>query len=79
MTPARFWECNRVLAEDQPQYQPLPVHVAGDGRMTCSWQLTWRERLELLIGGRIWHQILTFNHPLQPQLLLTTKPELEDE
>jgi hypothetical protein len=28
-----------------------------------------------LFCGVLWHQVLTFNHPLQPQLLLTQKPE----
>ena len=30
----------------------------------------------LLIRGRIWHEVLTFNHPLQPQLLSIDKPDM---
>lgn len=31
----------------------------------------------MLFFGVIWHQVWTFNQPLQPQLLLATKPALE--
>jgi hypothetical protein len=78
MTPIEFDGHTHVLAKDQPQYMPLPAHVSfGDtGRLTCCWQLTWRERWNLIWSGVIWHQILTFHSPLQPQLLLTKKPDL---
>jgi hypothetical protein len=29
----------------------------------------------VLFSGLIWHQILTFNGPLQPQLLTVEKPD----
>jgi hypothetical protein len=32
--------------------------------------------LRVLWNGLLWHQIMTFNQPLQPQLLLTQKPDL---
>lgn len=67
-----------IIAKDQPQYRPLPAHRFGDaeGRIACCWSLTWRERLRVLITGRIWHQILTFDQPLQPQLLTVDKPSM---
>lgn len=70
-----FPEQTLVIAKDQPQYQPLPAYRFQDrrgkleGRIACCWQLSWKERLQLLFTGRVWHQILTFNQPLQPQLL----------
>lgn len=78
MTPVEFSESNIVIAADQPEYRPLPAHVDGslEQRMTCCWRLTWRERLQVLITGRLWHQALTFRRPLQPQLLSTDKPEM---
>lgn len=71
-----FPEQTIVIAEDQPQYQPLPAFQFGDeqGRIACCWKLTWRERFEVLLRGVIWHQILTFKQPLQPQLLTVNKP-----
>jgi hypothetical protein len=74
-----FPEQTAVIAKDQPEYHPLPAHRFADdpqGRIACCWKLTWRERLTVLIGGVLWHQVLTFNQPLQPQLLSTTKPEM---
>ena len=73
-----FPEQNVVYAKDQPEYKPLPAHRIGgaDGRIICCWRLTWPERLKLLVTGRIWHHILTFYQPLQPQLLEVDKPEM---
>lgn len=67
-----FPEQTRIIAENQKQYLPMPVwqdHSAPDGRIICCWHLTLRERLVLLFTGRLWHHILTFDLPVQPQLL----------
>lgn len=64
-----------VYAKDQPEYLPLPAHRADDGRVTTRWQLTWKERLQVLLRGNIYLQLLTFNMPLQPVMLSTTVPE----
>jgi hypothetical protein len=73
-----FREQTVVIAKDQPEYIPLPAHQFGDlqGRIACCWKLTWLERIKLLATGRIWHQILTFHKPLQPQKLTIDKPEM---
>lgn len=70
MTPIEFDEQTTVLAKNQPEYQPLPVHVTGDSTrtMTACWKLTWRERLNLLFTGRLWISQMTFGQPFQPQL-----------
>ena len=75
-----FAEQTVVIAKDQPQYLPLPAYqFPGDpkGRIACCWELSWPERFRVLFLGRIWHQILTFNSPLQPQLLTIEKPDME--
>lgn len=79
MNLIEFPEQTVVIAKDQPQYNPLPAHRFPDdpeGRIACCWQLTWRERLTVLWSGKIWHQVLTFNRPLQPQLLTVEKPQM---
>ncbi len=78
MDIVEFPEQTAVYAKDQPEYRPLPAHRMGDthGTITCCWRLTWRERLKVLLTGLIWHQILTFRRPLQPQLLLVDKPAM---
>lgn len=81
MQPSRFEEQTMVYAEDQPEYIPLPAHHFNDaeGRIAFCWQLSWRERLKVLMTGRVWHQVLTFHQPLQPQILETDKPDMGDE
>jgi hypothetical protein len=75
-----FPEQTVVIAKDQPEYYGMPAHCfranPEEGRIACCWRLSWWERLTLLATGRIWHQILTFNHPLQPQLLTVEKPDM---
>lgn len=73
-----FPEQTVVIAKDQPQYRKLPAYQYFDaeGRIACCWQLSLYERLVLLFTGKLWHQVLTFNQPLQPQLLTVTKPEM---
>ena len=70
MQPAQFPEVNVTLAKDQPPYRPLPAHRAsfttpGVPVVTC-WQLTWCERLRVLVRGRLWLTQLTFGHLFQP-------------
>jgi len=79
-----FKEQTTVFAKDQKQYNPLPCHkfesntLEGihEGRIACVWKLTFIERIKVLFTGKIWHQILTFNNPLQPQLLTVEKPDM---
>lgn len=64
-----------LIAENQPEYIPMPAHISPEGVVTCCWHLTWRERFRLLLTGEIWHQILTFRTDLQQQKLSTERPE----
>lgn len=67
MTPTTFPEVNVVLAEEQPEYLPLPAFQ--DAEQTISlWRLTWRERLTVALTGRLWLRQLNFDLPLQPLL-----------
>jgi len=73
-----FEEQTVVIAKNQPEYLPMPAHVSNDveGRVTFCWEMTLKERIKLIVTGKLWHQVLTFNQPLQPQLLLVNKPDL---
>ena len=75
MKPIDFPGSTHLIAKDQKEYTPLPAHVLGN-TVTFVWQLTWHERFIILLRGRIWQQVITFRKPLQPQRLLTSKPEL---
>lgn len=72
-----FKEANTIYAEDQSKYKSLPCfrYNVEEGRLACCWKLTFFERLQVLFTGKIWHNILTFYQPLQPQLLQVNKPK----
>lgn len=80
MKLVEFPEVNRTYAKDQPQYRPLPCHAFADdpqGRIVFCWQLRFWQRLRVLFTGKIWHHVLTFHEPLQPQLLGVEKPQMD--
>jgi hypothetical protein len=72
MKPVDFPNRTHVLAKDQDEYQNLPVCLTQSEFISC-WQLTWFERLLLLITGRIWLRQLHHGNALQPQL-----PQVDD-
>jgi len=75
MKPIEFPEQNCVYAENQKEeYLPLPAHKKIGGEVISCWSLTWRERLRVLVTGKMWWSVLTFNQPLQPQLPQVTTP-----
>jgi hypothetical protein len=74
-----FEEQNVIFAKDQPEYRPLPAYRHLDdpeGKIVCCWKFGWWDRFKILFNGRIWHMIMTFNKPLQPQLILADKPTM---
>ncbi len=76
MRPIEFSGSNVVYAKDQPEYLPLPARRMADGTVTTCWALSWRERLALMVSGRFYLDVLTFNHPLQPvRPYITPEPE----
>jgi len=78
MKPTKFYGANCTFAENQPEYLPLPAHKTKDGTVISCWKLTWMERLAILITGRLWISVLTFNKPLQPQLPSIDTPFVPD-
>lgn len=79
MKPIDFKGRNVVLGEKQPEYIALPAHKSPDGAVLTCWKLSWRERLKLLFTGRVWSHQLTFNMPLQPQLVQVDNPFKEQD
>ena len=78
MKPIQFEGVNVTFAKNQPPYIPLPAHRDGGpaGTVTTCWQLTWRERLQVLFSGIVWHQTMTFHKPLCPIRLMSSRPDL---
>ena len=73
MKPVKFEGCNVTYAENQPEYLPLPAHKTRDGLVTSCWHLSLFERLQVVLTGKVWLQILTFTRPLQPLKMLASK------
>lgn len=66
MNAIEFPEQNTVYAKDQPEYFPLPVNRTDGGQVTSCWSFTWKERIKILFGAKLFWRQLTFNNPLQP-------------
>ena len=67
----------RTLAEDQPQYRPLPVVLleGSEGRTISRWSLTNAERKAIADGADLYLQQLTFGDSFQPILPTIGLPE----
>lgn len=76
MLPVAFPGVNATYAKDQPEYIPLPVFKRHDGLVLSCWRMSWRERLRVLLTGRVWVGALTFHKPLQPLMVMTTACEI---
>lgn len=76
MTPIKFKESNTVY--DQPEYQPLPAfkNASEYGEVISCWKLSFRERLRILLSGKLWVSLYTFNKPLTPSLFTTKKSDV---
>lgn len=74
MIPIKFKEQTAIIAEHQEGFMPLPAHIGIQGLVTCCWELSFIERVQVLFSGVIWHQIRTHNNPLQPQKLSIMSP-----
>lgn len=78
MRPKNFKEANVIFAKDQPEYGQLPAfrNDSQSGEVVTCWQLSFKDRLQVLFKGEIWLNMLTFNRPLTPVSLTTKKPEI---
>lgn len=79
MKPVKFKEANAVFAKNQPEYVSLPAYYSRDedGHVISCWKLSFIERMRVLFTGKIWHDSLTFDRPLQPIFFTTLKKEIE--
>lgn len=70
MKPIKFKGHNMVLAENQKEYQPLPVcdERSKEGTKVSCWRLSFWERIKLLFTGRLFIAQFTFYQPFHPIL-----------
>jgi len=76
MEPINFKQVNVVYGKNQPEYRELPAFKNKDGLVVSCWQLSFKERLKILFGGKIWLSLSTFNRPLTPSFLTTNKADV---
>jgi len=77
MDAIEFPEQTIVLAKDQPEYSPLPVHIGSEAEgtpMTACFKLSAEELAEINETGIIWVGQLTFGKLLQPIRVSTKNP-----
>lgn len=61
-----FSRSKHILAENQPEYIPLPVLAHDDGRMISRWSFTPEERARIAAGEDLYLTVHTFNRPHPP-------------
>lgn len=73
-----FKERNIIFAENQPEYNSLPAlkKEGVEGEVVTCWKLSFRERIKILLTGKLWLALLTFNKPLTPTFLTVNKNDL---
>ena len=76
MKPIKFKEVNTVYGANQSEYKPLPAYKLDtpQGEVVVCFKLSVRERLKMLLTGRMWLISYTFNKPLLPLLPLADSP-----
>lgn len=79
MIPVSFPEQTAILGQDQPEYEPLPVHRGPRPwvKTTMCFRLSPAELEEIARTRTLWISQLTFGDRFQPVALSTQKPELK--
>lgn len=78
MKAVEFKEVNIRIAENQEEYQTLPVYAKPNDPtvpVTMCFELDEEEREQVIKEGKIWLTMLTFGNPFQPIGMRCVKPE----
>ena len=78
MKPIKFKESNFTYRppHGSKNVMPLPCFRASntdEGFVVSCWKLSWKERLMVLLTGKVWVCQLSFNKALQPISLLKSR------
>lgn len=78
MKPIKFKYQNTVYSKNQSEYQELPSLKldTAEGEVISCWKLSFKERIIVLITGKIWLSLMSFNNPLTPSFLSTKRKEV---
>ena len=72
-----FPQRTHILAENQPEYTPLPVHIdrtQPGSPFTCCFKLSPEEIEQINKTGEIWYTQLTCGNLFQPVMLSVINP-----
>ena len=76
MKPIDFTGSNSDLgAAESDGGQSVPAFVNAGMEVTTCWKLSWRERLIVLLAGRVWLVSCTMGADIQPQVLSVGRPD----
>lgn len=77
MIAVEFDQVNIRLAEDQPEYETLPVFYnkeSNEREMVCCFQLNKEEIDEIVRTGKLWHTQCTYGNQFHPVSMTTQNP-----
>lgn len=81
MKPIVFKEHTRVLSKPQAmtdeQCASLAVFDAGDGQLLSCWRASWRERVSVLLFGKVW--LWVWSGKTQPPVSLEARRTVFEE
>ena len=78
MKPIKFSEQNTIIAENHPEYLPLPAfkNDSPEGEVVSCWELSFIKRIRILFTGKLWVMMMTFNQDLTPSRFSTKKSDM---
>ena len=69
------WNDEINVAENQQEYNTLPVLHCGDGVIVSRWELDDKDLAEINKSRSVYVYMHTFGKPVTPILLQTERPE----
>jgi hypothetical protein len=66
-----------LFAKNQPQYQTLPAYRYKDNVIIC-WGLSWKERFQVFLNGRVFVSLKTWKNPLTPSYASSSFEEIKN-
>lgn len=66
------------IAECQDEYETLHAIVSNSEwrTVTSRFELNWRERLRIFLGGNIWVSQMTFGNAVRPIKIMAEEPSV---
>lgn len=78
MKAVEFKHQNIIYAKDQPEYLPLPaLKLEGkEGHVITCWKMSFIERIKVLLFGRVWLSLMSFNKLLTPSYMSVNRKDV---